>query len=128
MGWFRSIDTLQFPFEFKFKFQIRLWIGNTTIAPWHQQTHIRGPGSFYKLAVKITHFVDNYSLKLAVKTRSGTNNSSKPAVKILTTTHVHVHGITGHAYGMYIYACICMHVHVHSIYAFDRELELYIII
>jgi hypothetical protein len=39
------------------------------------------PGSFYKLAVKITHFVENNSLKLAVKTRSGTNNSSKPAVK-----------------------------------------------
>ena len=50
------------------------------------------PRSFYKLAVKITHFVENNSLKLAVKTRNGTNNSSKPAVKTRTT-----HDITGQA-------------------------------
>jgi hypothetical protein len=45
IGWFRSIDTLRSLFEFKFKFQIRtplrLWLGATTIARRHQQTHPR---------------------------------------------------------------------------------------
>ena len=45
IGVFRSIETWRFHFEFKFEFQIRtpihLWLGTTTIAPRHQQTHPR---------------------------------------------------------------------------------------